>query len=97
MESSGPGVQVHQAIRLPGLDGVARSDLVVEEGKPSGPPSALTLQKAFGPLGQADAVAAGPLLVVHPEEVPVRDGTVLVGGGVLGRPRAVGRRARDIV
>ena len=84
MESSVPGGQVHQAQRLPGLDGVAGSDLLVEEGEPGRPPSSLALQEALGSLGEGDVVPGGPLLVGNPEATPVRDCVVLGVGGVLG-------------
>ena len=97
MESTGPGVRVHPVEVLVGLDAVPRGRLVVKDGEQAGPPKALPEEVVFGPLSEADAVAADLLLALRPEEVPVRDSAVLVGGRVLGRPRAVRRRAGDIV
>ena len=97
MESTSPGVRVHPEIVLVGLDAVPRGRLVVKEGERAGPPEAFPQEVVLGPLGETDAVAADLLLALRPDEVPVRDSAVLVGGRVLGRPRAVRRRAGDIV
>ena len=97
MKSAGTGVRVHPVEVLVGLDAVPSGRLIVKESERAGPPKALPEEVVLGPFSETDAVAADLLLALRPEEVLVRDSAVLVGGRVLGRPRAVRRRAGDIV
>ena len=73
----------------------------VEEAQPCHPPRPLALNEGLGVLTELDEVPGGPFLVGDPATPPIRDGEVLVVGGVLGRPGAAGadggRGVRDIV
>ena len=97
MESTSSGVRIHPVEVLVGLDAVPSSRLIVTESERAGPPKALPEEVVLGPFSETDAVAADLLLALLPEEVPVRNGPVLVGGRVLGRPWAVRRRTGNIV
>ena len=92
-----PGEQVGQGRVLLGLDGVAGSGLLVEEGQPCRPPGSFARQEGLGLLRELDEVPGGPLLVGNPETPPIRDSEVLVVGGVLERPGAAGAdRGREV-
>ena len=101
VESAHPGEQVGQGQVLPGLNGVAGGNFLVEEAQPCQPPHCLALRKSLGVLTELDEVPGGALLVGDPVAPSIRDSEVLVVGGVLGRPGAAGadggRGVRDIV